>query len=259
MERDEYGKMFAAEDVHWWYVSLHELILDTVRKEHGRTGLLTMFDAGCGTGRLLKLLSAYGTAQGCDASDEALAFCRKRGLTQVRKADLNTADMGTQEFDVITAIDMLYHRNIRDEAGVLTRIWSALKPGGMAILQVPAFEFLRSSHDKAVHTARRYRRAELIRLMEQSGFLIEQSTYRVGLLFVPIALYRFIGKYVTARGSNDASRSDVWLPNRTINSLFSALMRLENRLLSRFSLPCGSSIYIIARKPGGAERRSPDH
>lgn len=183
MEREEYCRMFEVEDRHWWYVALHELIVRTVREEHARKGPLTMLDAGCGTGGLLRQLSGFGQASGCDASRDALSFCRKRSLEHVRKADLNTVELSRDQFDLITSIDVLYHRDIRNEIDILSKLFAALKPDGVLIFQVPAFESLRSTHDVAVHTGKRYRLQEVIKMIQEAGFVVEQATYRVGSFF----------------------------------------------------------------------------
>ena len=51
------------------------------------------------------------------------------------------------------------HQAIRDDAPVLATLNRALKPGGALILNLVAFEFLRSPHDLAVHTRERYTRS----------------------------------------------------------------------------------------------------
>ncbi len=250
MERDEYRRMFEAEDRHWWYVSLHELILETIEAEYAAKGPLAMLDAGCGTGRLLQLLETRGTTEGIDASDEAVAFCGKRGLGSVRRENLNTADLGGERFDVITSIDVLYHRDIADEAEVLNRIAAALRPDGIVIVNLPAYEFLRGTHDRAVHTRKRYRRAEVVDLLAAAGLAVERATYRVWLLLPPIVVYRTLGKFLAPGGSaGKTAPSDTWLPPDPVNRLLMRLMRCENKLLRYVRLPFGTSVFAVARKP----------
>ncbi|MDH4162994.1 MAG: class I SAM-dependent methyltransferase [Nitrospirota bacterium] len=250
MRQEEYGRMFAVEERHWWYRSLHELILEAVDEEFRSKGPLVMLDAGCGTGRLLQLLSAYGESEGIDSSDQAVSFCRERGLTRVTVKDLTTANLGEGRYDVITSIDVLYHRHVTDEKMVLERFAKALRPGGIVILQVPALEFLRSSHDEAVFTRRRYCRGEIAGLLKDAGLIIERATYRVGLLFPLLAAYRLISKRLPLRGSDRQAPSDAWMPPGPINRILLAVMRFENMLLRHVRLPVGLSVYAIARKPG---------
>jgi 2-polyprenyl-3-methyl-5-hydroxy-6-metoxy-1,4-benzoquinol methylase len=244
----EYQSMFAVEDIHWWYVSLHELIISYVAAEY-RGKPLEILDAGCGTGRLCQLLGPYGTVTGIDASELALGFCRQRGLNNVYHADLNHVDLGEGRYDLITSIDVIYHRAIVDEGKVLTKFFTALKPGGMLIINLPAFEFLRSTHDIAVQTRRRYTRGELAALLARSGFAVEKSSYRIAFLFPPIALYRFIRRISPHAQNPEHVTSDVYPPSPLLNATLLAVSRLENAMQRMVSLPFGTSAFLIARRP----------
>ena len=248
MNEREYAIMFAAEESHWWYVALHELITGYVAAEAG-DGKLDILDAGCGTGRLCQLLGRFGTVTGCDLSGQAIALSRKRGLERLFQADLNSADLGTEHYDVITSIDVLYHRAIGDDAPVLASFYRALRPGGLLILNLVAFEFLRSTHDVAVHTRKRYTREELLPVLVAAGFRVERATYRLGLLFPPIFLLRLVKRLLPAPPDEQQVDSDVTLPHPLLNRLLLAVMRAENRFLHSHSLPCGTSLFVVARKP----------
>jgi 2-polyprenyl-3-methyl-5-hydroxy-6-metoxy-1,4-benzoquinol methylase len=244
MNEPEYALMYEAEDTHWWYVSLHDLVLRFVPA--GKT--LQIFDAGCGTGRLLQLLSARGNAQGCDASETAVRSCRKRGLATAVQADLNTTVLDRDRYDVITLIDVLYHANIGDERAVLKKIHAALRPGGRLIIQVPAYEWLRSDHDRAVHTRRRYQQADIVGMLHDIDFVVEKATYRVSFLLLPIVMVR-MGQRLFRRKRTKTPASDVDPSPKVLNGFLRTIMRMENLLLRRLDLPCGSSIFAVARRP----------
>lgn len=248
----EYSRMYDAEDRHWWYAGLHDLILATVRRESQRLGRpLHIFDAGCGTGRLCQLLAAEGHhVSGCDASDEALRLSRKRGSMNVFQADLNSLELKPETFDVITSIDVLYHSGITDDVAVMKRLRNGLKPGGMLILNLVAHEFLRSTHDIAVHTRERYTRKLLRDRLIEAGFIINFISYRVSLLFPFIALYRLFFKYTLSnKTALHTVASDVQPPHPLINYLLLKLLELENTLMSITTLPTGSSVFVIAHGP----------
>ncbi len=252
MNEIEYTRMFEAEDQHWWYVGLHALILSCIRRESQCLGRpLVIFDAGCGTGRLVQLMQQEGhRVEGCDAEEEALRFCRRRGLDSVTLADLNTLELAPAAYDVITSIDVLYHTAVSDDRAVMERLRRGLKPGGMLILNLVAHEFLRSTHDIAVHTRERYTRGVLCERLRESGFKIDSSTYRVSILFPFIAAYRVLAR-VTHRPNTVPQNvaSDVSPPNRQLNALMTTIMRFENTLLKVVTLPCGSSLFVVARTP----------
>ncbi len=253
MNPAEYMRMFESEDSHWWYVGLHELILRHVADESGRLGRRPrILDAGCGTGRLCQLMSSYGDVDGVDASPEALECCRERGVPATR-CDLNDLELEPGSYDIITSIDVLYHRGIRDDVAVLERLRSGLRPGGMLLINLVAHEFLRSTHDVAVHTRERYTIKLLTERLERAGFEIDRITYRVALLFPLIAAYRILaGKFANRSVQGTDVASDVALPHPLVNGLLLKSLRLENRLLAtRASLPSGSSLFAVARKPAG--------
>ena len=258
MKSSEYLTMYEAETTHWWYAALHELVLRSL--PDGKEGM-RILDAGCGTGRLLQLLSARGSARGCDASGDALAFCRERGLRDVAQADLDSAELGRERYDVITSIDVLYHCWVRDDAAVLKKLADALRPGGTLILQVPAYEWLRSDHDRAVLTARRYTRSGIAQMLVRCGLQVERATYRVSLLLLPIAAARLLQRIPGRRETPAGAVSDVRRHSRAVNALLLQVMRVENFLLRWFSLPAGASVFAVALKPtslpGRSEERRP--
>ena len=245
MNESEYITMYEAEDTHWWYVSLHDLILRYI--PYSRRPL-KIFDAGCGTGRLLQLLSVFGTVQGCDASETALRCCHERGLTAVVQADLNTMTLEPDCYDVVTSIDVLYHANIGDERAVLKKLHVALKPGGLLVFQVPAYEWLRSDHDRAVHTRKRYLRTEVVAMLRDSGFSIDKATYRVGLLMPLIVTARLSQRLFQRRDGRARPVSDVKRTPMLANALLRAVMSIENLLLKWIALPVGTSVFAVARK-----------
>lgn len=251
MNQVEYTRMYEAEERHWWYVGLHELILATIRRESRRLGRpLDIFDAGCGTGRLCQLMTAQGhRVSGCDFSEEALRLCRLRGIETMVVADLNSIELDPGTFDVITSIDVLYHRGVIDDVAVMRRLWRGLKPGGVLILNLVAHEFLRSTHDIAVHTRERYTLHMICERLKSAGFEIAFATYRISILFPFIALYRRLLRLaVSGKVDPGEVASDVSLPHRFINALLLKIITLENKFFRVAALPFGSSVFVVARK-----------
>lgn len=244
MDESEYARMFACEDRHWWYVSLHERIEHLVAAEARRKGSLRLFDAGCGTGGLLARLRKFGPVEGCDASPLALAFCKQRGISDLTQTNLNQLELPPGRFDVITCIDVLEHRWVTSETNVLQRLSAGLKPGGLLIVHCTALAWLRSSHDQAVGSVRRYRHEEVDALLTSAGFVERDVAYRMFALLPAIALYR---RFRPPR-PDPTTASDVWMPPRAINALLLAVTRLENLAARRAPFPVGSSLLAVARR-----------
>jgi len=246
----EYRRMFNAEDRHWWYVALHELIISLVAAEATAKGPLQIFDAGCGTGRLAELLAPYGRVSGCDTSPEAIACCEERGLTTMERTDLQEVTLPVDHFDLITCIDLLYHRGIADDVEILQKLRGALKPGGLLLIHLVADPALYSSHDVAVHTRERYTRAVLQERLERAGLVTERLSYRMTALYPLIFLWRRWRRPDRAKSrSPEKVVSDVALPPALVNTALLQLLRGENWLLRHVNLPCGSSLFAICRRP----------
>ncbi len=248
MNDREYALMYQVEEHHWWYRSLHELILSFIAAEAAQRGPLTIFDAGCGTGRLCQLMQPFGTVSGCDLSEQAIALARQRGLANISRQDLNNLNLEPRHYDVITSIDVLYHRWVTNDIAVLARLHDALKPGGILILNLVAWPFLYSDHDVAVHTRERYTRPVLAERLERCGYTLDRLTYRVGFLFPPIAVYRLLSRRPDHGVPATEQASDVHLPPGWLNRILLGLMRAENRLLARHDLPVGTSVFAVARR-----------
>ena len=252
MEKSEYEVMYNIEDDYWWYQALHQLILAFVKKEQRRAQTsLRILDAGCGTGRLLELLQSYGNSQGIDISQDAVHFCEQRGLTQVTCADLGTVSFPSNQFDIITSVDVLYHLQIADDQAVFNKLIQALKPNGILIINLPAFAILSSTHDQAVHTKKRYTTSDIRAFCQGLNGSIERLSYRCGFLFLPILLVRQLQKILK---SKEKPESDLKKLPGFINRLLYWLTYLEHTLFVRNPLvsliPVGTSVFAVIRKRG---------
>jgi SAM-dependent methyltransferase len=243
MRIDEYTNMFVLEDRFWWYRGIHDLILDYLRKK--RAEKLHILDAGCGTGKLMTLLAPLGEVEGIDASVEALQYCHQRGLSGVEIVDLNEWSPAAS-YDAITCIDVLCHESVREIGAVLDQFHRGLRPGGILILNLPAFESLRREHDKVVQTVRRLRREELLPLLREKGFEIELSTYRLPILYYMIRLR----KALSPPREHASPESDLRMIPPILDTLLWWMNWLENRaILAGIRFPVGSSFFVVARKP----------
>src|SRR6476469_10037727 len=120
MEQHTYAIMDEVEGSHWWFVgrrkileSFLEPIVESLRR---RSSDLCILDVGCGTGANVEMLSQYGDAEGVDVSDDALEFCKRKGL-KVQKGLAETLPYEEGTFDLTTALDVVEHLD-DDHAGL---------------------------------------------------------------------------------------------------------------------------------------------
>jgi SAM-dependent methyltransferase len=247
MHPDEYRVMFELEDGHWWYrglrVMLKSMLARYVAADAPRPKIL---DAGCGTGANLKLLESYGHAVGVDISEQAIAFCRERGIPddRVLQASVTELPFRNGHFDLAVSFDVIC--NIVDDVGALSEIGRVLKPGGIFVVQLPAYQWLWSRHDVAVGHKWRYTSRGVREKLVSAGFTIERLTHLNTLFFPFVAMRRVLDR--RSLGNGHAIRSEVTPLPRPVNGLLSALYTAETRTAAHVNFPYGLSVIAIARK-----------
>src|SRR6202034_1365935 len=85
VEEDAYREMYALEDIHWWFRGRRDVIGALIERI-SLPASPRILAAGCGTGRNLVEFGPLGRASGVDPSADAVAFCRERGLGDVRQS-----------------------------------------------------------------------------------------------------------------------------------------------------------------------------
>src|SRR2546423_10788325 len=87
MQQHTYSIMYEVEGTHWWFAGRRRIIASFVEEicRSINNHPPRILDVGCGTGANLELLGEFGEAEGVDVSPDALAFCRARGLQNVRQ------------------------------------------------------------------------------------------------------------------------------------------------------------------------------
>ena len=244
MYPDEYRVMFEIEDDYWWYRGLRELIKRLLERYLPAGSSQPMIlDVGCGTGANLKLMQSYGNAIGVDISEEAIGFCRARGIPESRMLRASAIDLPfpDRQFDLATSFEVLC--NLKDDAAAFREIARVLKPGASFVVGLPAYQWLWSMHDVAVGHERRYDARQVREKLSSAGFQVERVTYANAMLLPLIAAVRLVGQ----RGKQKVHSDLVPLP-RMVNSFLTALFMAEMRTVSRVNLPFGVTLIAVARK-----------
>ena len=243
MELTEYRNIYLNEESHFFYVSTHELIIRLIRKGVHKSEGLDILDVGCGTGGLAKKMEKFGSVSGIDGSEEAIKFCRKRGVNVI-KASVDKMPFNDNSFDLITCVDVLYHKGVNDDVVALKEIKRILMKDGWLIIRVPAFNFLLSAHDRHVHTARRYTANELERKINQAGLSAKQISYVHSPIFI-LGLLRTLAE----RFHPNKQVSAVSKVNRFLNTALIFILNIEGRMIENgLRLPLGQGVIAVAKK-----------
>lgn len=247
MNLEEYHKMHALEANYWWFQGRRRVILDTLAQNVKQTpgqARPVILDIGCGTGMMLEDLEKIGDATGLDFSMVALEYCRKRGIRNVGRADVRHLPVKDNSVDVITALDLIEH--IEDDHGLMREFQRVLKPGGIAIMSVPAHKSLWSGHDVALHHFRRYEKPEFRQLVEEAGLRPRKYSYGMATAYLPAVTIRTAKKLLgrdTVKSSSDEFPLPSWM-----NSILKKSVEAESAWLKRFNLPIGLSLLCVAEK-----------
>ena len=242
MMEHTYPILFEVEQSHWWHVGRRKIIASFVeeicRRLDHRPRIL---DVGCGTGANLLLLSQYGDAEGVDISDDALTFCRERGLDKVKSGSAEQLPYEDTSFDLVTALDVVEH--LDDDLAGLKEMRRVLRPGGYALIFVPTFMFLWGLQDDVSNHRRRYRMSQLKGVMADAGLEIERSTYVNVTFFLPILLIRQLMKLT---GIKAQSENNINVP--ALNGVLGSLLASERIPLRYLNLPFGVSGICVAKR-----------
>lgn len=242
MDSDEYRRMAAAGDRHWWYQSTRALLRQVLgpRLDTGSGALY--LDAGGGTGATGGWLTTTAPTVLADFDQFSLATARSEqaGYLPVR-VDLNHVPFADDSFSAVLCVTALCHQMNPDPSAIVREFARITRPGGFVCLMEPGGKRLWRGHDEITHTARRFSVGDLRSMAVAAGLQIERATGAYTFLVPPAAL---MGVIERGRRKSDVGRNETGL-----GGVLGGLASLERRLLRRVDLPFGLSAIVVARKP----------
>jgi SAM-dependent methyltransferase len=239
----EYEKLNQVEDHMWWFGGLHDNLITAFRRRRLKPCAGIILDAGCGTGGLLRKLVEFlpeFIAIGLDVDEMACQMAYAKSGQTVCAGNANCLPFSEASVCAIFSADILGHDGI-DQRLALQGFHRCLQPEGILVLNLPAYQWLVSRHDRAVCNMRRYTGKRIRELLIAVGFVDVQITYWNTVLFPLMVVHRMF--------PSRADDSDVRLYPRPVEKTFRKIMHFENFLLSRgLKLPYGGSVIATAVK-----------
>jgi SAM-dependent methyltransferase len=242
MDDDEYQRMVAAGERHWWYQSTRSLLEMLVTPHLPPIGDATRYlDAGGGSGATGSWLADRATTVLDDFEPVALqAAVRDHAGYRSVRADINHIPHGAASFDAVLCVTALCHRMNPDPQAIVDEFARVTKPGGLVCLMEPGGKRLWRGHDDVTHTARRFSLAEMRSMVRVAGLELVRATGAYSFLVPPAAVMGVI-----ERGKN---KSDVGRNEGGLGGSLGLAARAERALLRKVSLPFGLSVIAIGRK-----------
>ncbi|HZP99795.1 MAG TPA: methyltransferase domain-containing protein [Reyranella sp.] len=246
VERAEYERMHAVEDRMWWFRGLRTLVAQMlVRTLSGLSVEGTVLDAGCGTGGMLGLLGASvagRSTMGLEFDSIAASLAAGKSRRPVAVGSVHEMPLRAGALAAYVSLDVFCHGNV-DPQRALGEAHRCLAPGAILVLNLPAYQWLLSAHDKRVHNVRRFRRGQVRILLADHGFRVVRSSYWNTLLF-PLMLLHRLTERVDAE--SDVRDFPGW-----IDALFAMALAIERALIGfGISLPFGGSLLVVAARNG---------
>ena len=236
------------EATHWWFVGRRKLFRSIV-ENIGLAPAAAILDIGTSTGTNLRMLREAGfvNVRGLDLHEEAIRWCADKGLGQVDKGDICNIPSDNNVYDLVLATDIIEH--VDDDITALREIARVLKPGGHAIVTVPAFQALWGLQDTVSHHKRRYRKQGLVNKLCQAGFVAEECFYFNYLLFLPIWLARQIIRLLGLKLSSENELNSLFM-NKALSLVFSFDIATARKINPVF----GVSALAVVKKIDSKER-----
>jgi SAM-dependent methyltransferase len=187
---------------------------------------------------------------GSDCIPESLEkISKKTPEIPLIQFDLVNCPLPDNCVDVVIALNVLEH--INDDENAVKQIFRVLKPGGFAIVEVPANQELYDFYDEQLRHFRRYSLAELKKLAEKSGFTVVSASH-LGFFIYPAFRYMKI-RNVQKKNMDDVQRqtcmkNQIQLGGPILNEIMYFLMKMELVIGNYFQYPQGIRCLLLLNK-----------
>lgn len=233
----------AIEAEHWWFVGRRRLFAREIARWRVEP-TARVLDLGTSTGTNLRMLrdGGFSNVVGLDLSENALRLCKEKSLGNVIRGDITRLPFFHEQADLVLATDVIEH--VDDDQAAIREITRVLKPGGAALIAVPAFELLWGPQDEFAQHKRRYRKREVEKMLSDAGLIVERSYYFNYLLLMPILLARILLRLMRTELS---SENEINSP--VMNRILGAIFSFDVATAPFIRPPFGVSAFLLAIKP----------
>ena len=241
MEPEVYTRHLENEESHWWFRGRREIIRSVVKKNFSNGDKkINILDFGAGSGTNIQMLNSFGNVYVYEKNKKISDFLKEKFKSSENikiVEDFNNKGF----FDLIVVADVIEH--IKDDQLIINQLSNSLKKNGKLLLTAPAYQFLFSNKDVALHHYRRYTKFSLNKLFEEN-YTILKSSYFNFFLFLPLCILILIMKILKIQFIDSVEKK----PNFLVNTFLYLIFFSESILLKFINLPFGISILTFCEK-----------
>lgn len=247
MNPEEYKNLSEVERLHWFYRTKRQIARYWLLKSYPLHRDSVLADCGAGTGLFAREMSDICRVIAIDSEEDALSLAEQNvGKENVRRGSCIALPLEDLSVDCVTALDVLEH--VEDDRLAIGEFARVLKPGGVAVVTVPAMQSLWSDWDEALHHYRRYYHPDLLKLFDRTQFKVMHWNY-INVLAIPAVFaarkLRALSRS-KAGGTSSARLEDKILPRWLDSSLSIAFKALACQHWIRF--PAGVGLLVVAKR-----------
>jgi SAM-dependent methyltransferase len=165
----------------------------------------------------------------------------------VVRGDFARAPFASGIFDIATSFDVI--QCLEPDAAAVREMARLVRPGGAVVMTMAALEILRGDHSVSWQEVRRYTPAMARDLFAQAGLHVERVSFLFGSLF-PLMLTVRLAQRLLRPFRTYRPDTDIAIPSAPVNALLTAVVMAEARVARLVSLPVGSSLLVVGKKPG---------
>jgi SAM-dependent methyltransferase len=211
----------------------------------------TILEVGCSSGMMLKEIKRQFPRAGVMGADY-IAAPLKRLLREIPEVpllqfDLTHCPLPSGTIDAIVLLNVLEH--IQDDVRAVRHCCRILKPGGVAIIELPAGPHLFDFLDRQLMHFRRYEMRGLCRMLREAGFRIGDASH-LGFFVYPAFSW---AKRRNQRRECPERQTERKLMEKQVtvtagSRLLDWAIRFELQLGRWVSYPCGIRCMVTAIK-----------
>ena len=241
MNAAEYHNLEQVERTHWYYAGKRVIVREWIDRARPSKKDDLLLDCGAGTGIFAKEMEVRCRVLVLDDHEEALRILRKKFRDdQILSLAGDRVPLPDGSLEYVTALDVLEH--VPDDAAVVRGFSRLLKPGGLAVITVPASMALWSDWDVALHHFRRYNREQLRSLFPSDEWEVVYINYTNVIVYPLVWCVRKWRSWFPSKESRAEDKEPAAWLNGILENLFVGFARI------RIPFPFGVSLLLVAKR-----------